>query len=84
MTSIKPMGVLTSSNGLNSKLKQAAKKNQEIGKVIDYVWFAFQMKNPAISQAEKQEILYRRAADEALKNAMTDVKTKIKNLFSKK
>lgn len=84
MTSIKPMGVLTSSNGLNSKLKQAAKKNQEIGKVIDDVWFAFKMKNPAISQAEKQEILYRRAADEALKNAMTDVKTKIKNLFSKK
>lgn len=84
MTSIKPMGVLTSSNSLKANLKQATKKNQEIGKVIDDIWFAAQMKNPAISQAEKQEILYRRAAQEAFKTAMADVKTKIKDLFSKK
>lgn len=81
MSSIKPIGVLTGANNLN--LKQAAKKNQEIMKSIDDAWFAFQMKNPAISKAEKQEILIRRASQEAFKNLMTDAKTMIKNLFNK-
>ena len=83
MSSIKPIGVLTGSNNLNSNLKQAAKKNQEIMKTLDDALFALQMKNPAISKAEKQEILYRRASQEAFKNLMTDAKTMIKNLFNK-